>query len=343
MSGSPVLPQPRGPLSEFLIDHVARGRSMSRSLGQRMPEALDDPLLGDDSQLALYVCYELHYRSFGALADQLEWDPGLLAFRQRLEAGFEDRLRQIVPSDLVTPEQVPQRIRRVIDESSGPSLSSYMLEFGTLETFREFALHRSAYQLKEADPHTWGIPRLAGRPKAALVYIQADEYGNGSCAAMHSQLFADTMDALGLDSTYGAHIDRLPGVTLATGNLISLFGLHRRWRGALAGHLTVFEMTSVVPMGRYSEALSRLGMGAAARKFYDVHVQADADHEVVALNELAARLALDEPELASDIVFGARAVMEIEGRFAQALLSAWERGQSSLLTANRLPVAAIRA
>ena len=42
---------------------------------------------------------------------------------------------------------------------------------------REFAVHRSAYQLKEADPHTWVIPRLRGRGEGRLVEIQPDEYG----------------------------------------------------------------------------------------------------------------------------------------------------------------------
>ena len=34
--------------------------------------------------------------------------------------------------------------------------------------------------------------------------------------------------ALGLDPSYGAYLDLIPGVTLATVNLMSLFGLHRR-------------------------------------------------------------------------------------------------------------------
>ena len=48
---------------------------------------------------------------------------------------------------------------------------------------------------------------------------------------MHSSLFRQTMEALGLDGRYGAYLDS-PGPTLATVNLMSLFGLHRRWRGA---------------------------------------------------------------------------------------------------------------
>ena len=98
---------------------------------------------------------------------------------------------------------------------------------------REFAIHRSLYQRKEADPHTFAIPRVSGPAKAALVEIQFDEYGSGVLEDMHSELFADTMRALDLDPTYGAYLDVVPAVTLATTNLVSMFGLHRRWRGAL--------------------------------------------------------------------------------------------------------------
>ena len=31
--------------------------------------------------------------------------------------------------------------------------------------YEEFLIHRSAYHLKEADPHSWVIPRIAGRPR----------------------------------------------------------------------------------------------------------------------------------------------------------------------------------
>jgi hypothetical protein len=96
---------------------------------------------------------------------------------------------------------------------------------------QEFAVHRSAYQLKEADPQTWAIPRLRGHAKAALAAIQADEYGGGVPEEMHSSLFIDAMRALDHNPTYGAYLDRLPATTLATTNLISMFGLHRRLRG----------------------------------------------------------------------------------------------------------------
>ena len=220
----------------------------------------------------------------------------------------------------------------------GPSLSGYMLEHGSRADFEEFAMHRSAYQLKEADPHTWGIPRLAGAPKSAMVLIQADEYGAGVEGESHAELFGETMEALGLDSSYGAYLDLLPGTTLATVNLVSMLGLHRRLRGALVGHLAVFEMTSVGPMGRYSRALRRMGLPAAACRFYDVHVEADVAHAVVACSRMAAGLAAQEPHLASDILFGARALSAVEARFAGHLLESWNRGVSSLSSRVSCPV-----
>jgi hypothetical protein len=163
-----------------------------------------------------------------------------------------------------------------------------------------------------------------------MVQIQADEYGGGDPARIHAQLFANAMDELGLDSSYGAYLDHLPGVTLATVNLMSLFGLHRRWRGAVVGHLALFEMESSVPNRRYANGLRRLGCGARATEFFDEHVMADAIHESVAAVDLAGGLARQQPELAADILWGAAALVELDARFARHIMAAWESGTSSL-------------
>ena len=323
---APALPAPRGPFTAALV------RALRRRPGPlQVPVVGDaDPLADDDLQLALYCCYELHYRGFEGVDPEWEWAPALLEVRRRLEIAFEERLRDEV-GPVPAPADVRDALRDVIAGGDGPSLSGHMAERGTVEQMREFCAHRSAYQLKEADPHTWGIPRLFGEAKAAMVEIQADEYGGGVRADMHAVLFADTMSELGLDPTYGAYLDLLPGSTLATCNLVTMLGLHRRLRGALVGHLALFEMTSVAPMGRYAEALRRMGVGRGGRRFYDVHVVADAEHQVVALERMAAGLVADEPALAADVVFGAKALMAIEGRFSAALLGAWSAGRSSLL------------
>ena len=86
----------------------------------------------------------------------------------------------------------------------------------------------------------------------------------------------------------------------------------------------MFEMTSALPNRRYGNALRRLGFGDEATDFYDEHVEADAVHENIAAYDLAGGLARQEPELAADILFGARALLFLEDRFGQHLLEAWE-------------------
>ena len=334
-SQTPKLPRPRGPLSASVFEMLA---SPTSEPGSGWLDDVDhtEALVGDDFHLALYVLYELHYCSFPALDDRLEWDPRVLRVRGELEEHFERALRTVTAGAYATDDVVGS-IRDIVDTSSGPSLSTYMDRVGTIADMREFAIHRSAYQLKEADPHTWVLPRLRGRAKAAMVAIQFDEYGLGEQAAMHSELFADTLQSLGLDTTYGAYVDQLPGSTLATVNLVTMFGLHRRLRGALVGHLAVFEMTSVTPMQRYSRALERMGIGGSARRFYDVHVVADEFHQEIALHQLVAGLVEDEPNVGADVVFGARAVMHVEANFAKHLLDSWAAGMSSLLATRRNP------
>src|SRR5215208_5254108 len=131
-------------------------------------------------------------------------------------------------------------LREVAEDDDGPSVARFVETRANEEQLLEFVVHRSGYQLKEADPHSWAIPRLSGPAKAALVEIQADEYGGGRPERVHAQLFAKAMRALDLDPSYGAYLNRIPAVTLATVNLMSLCGLHRRLRGAIVGHLAAF-------------------------------------------------------------------------------------------------------
>jgi Iron-containing redox enzyme len=260
----------------------------------------------------------------------MEWNLGVLALRAEAERVFEAALGELVGPSPVAPESVGEELQRLVAEDSGPPLSRYVETQATLGQLIEHVVHRSAYQLKEADPHAWAIPRLTGTAKAALLEIEFDEFGAGRADRMHAVLFANTMRGLGLDDRYGAYLDWLPGITLATVNLMSWFGLHRRLRGALTGHLAVFEMTSSVPNRRYGNGVRRLGFGPEVSGFYDEHVEADAVHESIAAWDLADTLARDEPDLASDIVFGARSLLALEARWGEHLLCAWREGQTSL-------------
>jgi heme oxygenase-like protein len=323
-----ALPSPRGELSAALLDGL--GQPVHTFLPG--PEPLtDDPLSDDDLQLALYLCYELHYRGLPGVDDAWEWEPSLLAFRGALEREFEAALRETVPQRTrsVAAGEIDLALRE-ISERDCPPLSRYVRTRADANQLREFLVHRSAYQLKEADPHSWALPRLWGAPKAALVEIQADEYGGGRPDWIHAELFARAMRAVDLDAAYGAYLERIPGITLATVNLMSLFGLHRRLRAAIVGHLALFEMTSSLPNRRYGDGVRRLGFGPEATLFFDEHVEADAVHENLAAVDLAGGLVRQDPALAEELLWGAETLAELDARWCGHLLGCWRAGRTSL-------------
>ena len=321
----PVLPSPRGPVSAAVVEMLRGAGTMppSAALG-----ASADPY-GEDLQLSLYLCYELHYRSFDMVGDHLEWDPDLLAFRAVLERRFLAALRDEVPGGA----DIDGVLRSLLTEpAGGRGPSHHLAGDGERWQLREYVVHRSLYHLKEADPQSFVVPRLEGAAKAALVTVQHDEYGAGRAERLHSRLFAEMMAALDLDPAYGAYLDAVPAATLATVNAMSLFGLHRSLRGALVGQFAAVEITSSPGSARLARAAERLAGGTpAASAFYREHVEADAVHEQLVRSAVAA-LVTAEPHLAADVVFGVQASSMLEDRLADHLLSAWGRSQSSLLS-----------
>ncbi len=332
MPGTMRLPEPRGPLSDALRDDLLAGSVSPATvdLARTTAGASADPLHDDDLQLALALCYELHYRGFDGVDEALEWDPDLLTLRAHLERRHLAALRELTGPVPATGDPVDQQLTALIAADDGPSLSTYMAKRGTAEQWREYLTLRSVYHLKEADPHTFAIPRLSGRTKAAMVEIQADEYGGGAPERMHSELFAGMMRDLGLDAGYGALWDDAPAVAFTSVNTMSLFGLHRRWRGAALGHLACVEMTSSEPSRRYAAGLRRLGHAGTTTVFYDEHVEADAVHEQIASVDMCGSLVAEDPSLTGDVLFGAVCSLALDGLAARHLLGAWEAGRSAL-------------
>src|SRR5213080_4384425 len=117
------LPSPRGPVSELLLRRLLDEPGRVPSIA---PSPSADALSDEDLQLALYLCYELHYRGLPGVADGWEWEPSLLALRRLLEDAFEGALLEAVPR---VAEDVPAAeidlALRAIAEEDGPSLCSY--------------------------------------------------------------------------------------------------------------------------------------------------------------------------------------------------------------------------
>ncbi|CAM3602031.1 iron-containing redox enzyme family protein [Smaragdicoccus niigatensis] len=311
-----ILPSPRGPLSEQLIDVLQNDRS-----NPKLPRPIIDDPLDEDVQLALYTCYELHYRGFADVTADWEWNPDLLRWRAYLEVEFRRFLRSVT-SGGDDVERTIDQLTLVPAEEVG--MSFHMQRQGTWDQMLDLFKARSMYHLKEADPHAWSIPRLTGQAKAAFVAVEFDEYGGGRGERMHSVLFGDLMEAAGLSRDYLYYLDDVPGQALSNVNFMSMCGLHRGLRGAMVGLFTAGEIVNAPSSRRMVEALTRLGAPSECIRFYAEHVEADAMHEQVMRNDVLRDLIEREPELRRDVVFGVESAGYLESRLATHLIERWE-------------------
>ncbi|MFI9586097.1 iron-containing redox enzyme family protein [Streptomyces sp. NPDC052236] len=325
----PVLPEGRGELSYAVV------RALRGGPGRPLPTPQDQDLVqratpyGEDLQLALYLCYELHYRGFSGVDPAWEWDSGLLGLRGAMERRFLATLR----ADAHRHASVDDALQEILVEPVKPSgISEFLKGEGKLWQLREYAAQRSLYHLKEADPHAWVIPRLRGRAKAAMAAVEFDEFGAGRAERVHALLYAKLMADLGLDTTYGRYLDAACAEMLMSVNLMSLFGLHRSLRGALVGHFAAVEVTSSAGARRMAQAMQRAGAGPAAVHFYTEHVRADAVHEQIVRRDVIGGLLEEDPGLEGDVTFGIDATGWAEDRLGARLLTAWRQGLSSLRT-----------
>src|SRR6185312_3084469 len=326
ISIEPALPNGVGPLSTAITETLAGLRD-----GVDGVHGADSDPRGIDLHLALYVCYELHYRGFAGVDPAWEWNPELLALRGQLEQQFMRDIRDKVGPISADDTAVAEMDTLSVEPIGGDGPSYYLRDDGTWNQMREYLIHRSLYHLKEADPHAWVIPRLMGHAKAAFVAVEFDEYGAGRGERVHQQLFADLMAAADLDDRYLAYLGDVPAETLATVNLMSYFGLHRSMRGAAIGHFASTEITSSPGSRRLAGALERMGAPLPCIAFYREHVEADAVHEQVVRIDVVGDLLAREPELEPTVVFGMRARDVVEDRLAEHLMRSWSEGRSSLV------------
>jgi len=314
------LPEPCGPVSRRVVETV---------LGHGSAQALaygDQPVLTDrDAQLALWILYELSYRGFAGVDPRLEWDARVVELRLSLEDRFEGELRAAtrsrVAQELAQGGDVGDLVLQMANDD-GPRLSAFLRRDATAEQMVDFLRERSVQQLKESDPQAFLVPRLQGAAKVALMEVQYDEFGAGRAAALHQDLYARTLAAVGLDPGYAAYVEDVSAISLAAANVMSLFGLNRRLVAAGVGHFAIFEASSSVPSRRIAAGLERLGLSQAA-PYFDEHVEADAVHEQVVARDVCGAVVAEDPCLLGEVVFGAACALHLDRLSGEELLLRW--------------------
>jgi hypothetical protein len=317
------LPQPCGPVSRRVVECLSR----STPAGPTVALGVGPVLTDRDVQLALWSLYELSYRGFDGVDPRREWDVQLIELRILLENRLESELRAATRARVATavarPDEIAELVLDLVEKDDGPQLSAYLRRSATADQMRDYLRERSVQQLKESDPQAFLVPRLTGAAKVALAELQYDEFGGGRPERLHQTMYARTLEAAGLDADYGAYIDDVSAISLASANVMSLFGLNRRLMAAGVGHFAAFEASSSVPSRRVASGLERLGLAEAA-EYFDEHVEADAVHEQIAARDICGSLVDQDPSLVGEIVFGVAAALHLDALSSQELLARWQ-------------------
>lgn len=316
------LPQERGPVSRHVIQTLAGDGDQARAVALGHGDVVGD----EDTQLALWMIYELHYRGFDRVPADREWDLGLLGLRRAIERRFElelraatrDRLHE-VPAD----GDIGERLLDLVAADDGPSTATFLQRRASREQLLDYLRERSIQQLKESDPQSFVLPRLDGAAKAALAELQYDEYGGGRPERLHATMYADALEAAGLDRRYGAYINEVSAASLASSNVMTMFGLSRRLRGAAMGHLAAFEASSSVPSRKIAAGMERAGFPDAVTAYFHEHVEADAVHEHVASSDICGAMVAEDPSLRADVLFGAATCLHLDAHSGAELLGRW--------------------
>src|ERR1700760_4865277 len=126
----PQLPAAHGPLSMAVrcsLTELAPRQQLTR-IGASVGDS--DPY-GLDLQLALCMCYELHYRGFAGVDPTWEWNPDLLRLRAELELAFLAGVRRDVGPIESDRTPAAEMAAISVEPSDGTGPSYHLRDTGT--------------------------------------------------------------------------------------------------------------------------------------------------------------------------------------------------------------------
>src|SRR5256885_4485240 len=123
------MPPARGPLSAWLAATLHGDPAVlppgSKPLPVSGPAPAGPVREDDDLQLALWCCYELHYRGFDDVDERWEWHPAIIGFRERLEQPWLASLQRFA-GHAVAAARVPAALTELAAQPGGPGLDRYL-------------------------------------------------------------------------------------------------------------------------------------------------------------------------------------------------------------------------
>ncbi|AOF86520.1 iron-containing redox enzyme family protein [Hydrogenophaga sp. RAC07] len=165
---------------------------------------------------------------------------------------------------------------------------------------------------------------LPARPKLELASNYWDEMGNGEIARMHTVMFQNVADSLGLTDEYIQ--DSLTTDGLWCGNLSTMLVLRRHliYRGM--GYFATIEHMFPKRCLSLIAAWQRLGLPTRLLEYHEEHVRVDARHASGFFQRVIAPLVDMTPGCAREMHWGVLARLNSSGRHLDALLERFKSG-----------------
>lgn len=303
------LPQPRGPISRALLTLLTgpptrdAGVLVNSHISELWSTGQDVPWwrADDDAALALVCLAELNRRGLEGVDDGWEGHPLLAAARWILSGPARRGLEELEEADEPLSRVNGCGIVRSVLAMVASSSTSHQIASGFREPFEDEVVLTAVQRLRERDAHATLLPTLAGPARHLLARTVA---GVGSDGDVDDEREAAgvVLRGLGLPDRTGAHLDTLPGPALWRLAVLDHLVTHRQSRAVALGWLVAAD--ALAAAGRFvtGDALRTRGFDPATARAWDVCVIGQ-----MTTLEAAEHLVEAEPNLAPDVLLGARA------------------------------------
>ncbi len=139
-----------------------------------------------------------------------------------------------------------------------------------------------------------------------------DEMGNGNPQKVHTELFSVLLEELRLteDTDFYTLFEDAAPESLACGNLLIYYAIHRTNVTVGLGAMGAVEMLAPIRFSHFVKGFKRLGLSQQASEYHKLHITVDTQHGNGWINNAIVPLVQQKPELKRDISYGALCRLE---------------------------------
>ncbi len=238
-----------------------------------------------------------------ATSQRLETD----ARMARLERAFIEELRAEVKAEAA---RAPTDVEGFIAwfeglKQSGPGqhdrLFPWLADQADRDQIRWFLSQEAAGEAGFDDLVAMTQVKLPMQAKMELARNYWDEMGRGNVKGMHGPMLSQLVEILDLDT----RIDRTCWESLALANAMTAMATSRFYAWHSVGALGVIELTAPDRSAHTAQALKRIGLSNAERRYFDLHAVLDVKHSKDWNEEAIKPLVAEDPRRATAMAEGA--------------------------------------